>query len=147
MSASPEIRPASGEAELAEALQVRIRVFVHEQNGPLDEEPDAWDARARHWIVRDGGRTVGTARLYEPEPGVTKIGRVALLPEARGRGWGELLMRELLAVCAAEGRATVILDAQEYALGFYERLGFRAEGEPFLDAGIPHRRMRLQPVL
>lgn len=139
----PEIRPIRDEREWEEVLAVRIRVFVEEQHGPADEEPDRWDAHALHWIVRHAGRTLGTARVYQPEPGVTKIGRVALLPEGRGRGWGEALMRALLAWCAREGRETVILDAQEYAVPFYERLGFRAEGEPFMDAGIPHRRMRL----
>ena len=37
-----------------------------------------------------------------------------------------------------------VADAQVRAIGFYERLGFRAEGGEFLDAGIPHRRMRLR---
>jgi predicted GNAT family N-acyltransferase len=36
----------------------------------------------------------------------------------------------------------VFLHAQVQALPFYEKAGFRAEGEVFDEAGIPHRRMR-----
>jgi predicted GNAT family N-acyltransferase len=39
--------------------------------------------------------------------------------------------------------ASVELNAQTHALGFYEQLGFRAQGEEFMEAGIPHRHMRL----
>jgi ElaA protein len=34
------------------------------------------------------------------------------------------------------------LGSQSHATGFYEKLGFVVEGDEFLDAGIPHRRMR-----
>jgi predicted GNAT family N-acyltransferase len=86
---------------------------------------------------------VGTARLYHPEPGVGKIGRVALLPEFRGRGWGERLVRELVAHARACGCREAVLDAQTQACSFYARFGFRPEGEEWVEAGIPHRRMRL----
>jgi predicted GNAT family N-acyltransferase len=35
----------------------------------------------------------------------------------------------------------LILDAQLHAIPFYERFGFVAHGEVFLDAGIEHRKM------
>jgi predicted GNAT family N-acyltransferase len=138
----PEIRPVAGPEEWREALRVRIAVFVEEQGGPLSDEPDRWDAEARHYLLLDGERVVGAARLYHPEPAVAKIGRVALLPEARGRGWGAELMRELLRAAVDLGCATAVLDAQVSVVGFYRKLGFAAEGEPFVEAGIPHIRMR-----
>jgi predicted GNAT family N-acyltransferase len=146
MSANPVVREIAGPAEWEAALVLRIAVFVEEQGGPLSDEPDAWDAEARHWIVLEEGRIVGTARVYEPYPGTAKIGRVAISETARGRGFGQSLMAALVAWCRDEGFAEVILDAQEYAIPFYERLGFAAEGDPFIDAGIPHRRMRLVGV-
>lgn len=139
----PEIRPGRSRQELQEALEVRIHVFVEEQGGPAEDEPDAWDDAARHFVVLDAGRIIGTARLYQPCTGVARIGRVALLAEYRGRGWGEVLIRDLLGQARALGFREVVLDSQTYACPFYERFGFRAEGEEFLDGGIPHRRMRL----
>ena len=144
----PEIRAIRGQGEFEAALRVRRAVFVGEQNGPPEDEPDRWDEAARHFVVLDAGRVVGTARLYQPQPGVGKIGRVALLPEYRGRGWGERLVRALVTHVRACGYREAVLDAQTHACSFYARFGFRVEGEEWVEAGIPHRRMRLllQPV-
>jgi predicted GNAT family N-acyltransferase len=139
----PEIRPIRNRYEYLDALRVRVAVFVEEQRGPLDEEPDAWDDSAHHFVVLVQGRIVGTARLYQPERGTGKIGRVALLPEYRGRRWGVRLLEELLASARGLGFREVILDAQVAALPLYQRFGFVPEGEQFDDAGIPHQRMRL----
>ncbi len=70
-----------------------------------------------------------------------KIGRVAVLRSARGRGIGALLMRRAIEYANKIGLDSLSLDAQLHAIGFYEQLGFSAEGPEFLDAGILHRRM------
>ena len=36
------------------------------------------------------------------------------------------------------------LNAQIEAMGFYRQLGFKAYGERFIDAGMPHQSMALQ---
>jgi len=144
MEDEPEIRPATSHEEFLSALTVRVTVFVDEQGGPLSDEPDAWDAAARHFVVLARGAVVGTARVYQPQLGVGKIGRVALLRDFRGRGWGLRLLEELLAHTRALGLREVVLDAQTYAAALYARFGFAPEGEEFLDAGIPHQRMRLR---
>ena len=81
---------------------------------------------------------VGTGRL---EP-TGKIGRVAVLPQYRGTGAGLAIMRRLVDLAGERGFTEVYLNAQTYARGFYERLGFRAEGPEFDEVGIPHQRMR-----
>ena len=74
---------------------------------------------------------------------VGKIGRVCVLPVARGTGLGAALIRAALDVLRDEpGVAEAYLGSQSHATGFYEKLGFVVEGEEFLDAGIPHRHMR-----
>jgi predicted GNAT family N-acyltransferase len=144
MAGAPIIRPIASHEEYEAALEVRRAVFVREQAGPPEEEPDAWDVSALHFVVLDDARVVGAARLYSPQSDVTKLGRICLLPEARGRGWGVLLMEELLHHAAAFSMNRIVLDAQTYAVGFYERFGFIAVGEEFLDAGTPHLRMELE---
>ena len=135
------IRPVQSEEDLRRCFAVRLRVFVEEQSVPPSEELDAYDAVAQHFLAEWGGRVMGTARMVDLGDGVAKIGRVAVDKDWRGRGIGRALMEFVMR--AAEPRFhTLVLDAQVPVLGFYEKLGFVAEGEVFLDAGIPHRRMR-----
>ncbi|HXF92554.1 MAG TPA: GNAT family N-acetyltransferase [Nitrospiraceae bacterium] len=119
---------------------IRELVFVREQGVPEELEWDGLDPACLHILARnDSGIAIGTARL-QPEG---KIGRMAVLKEWRGRGVGRAMLRALLKVASERGLTKVELAAQTQAIGFYEREGFRAIGEVFLDAGIPHRRMVL----
>ncbi len=119
------------------ASEIRRRVFIEEQRVPRDEEWDGRDPGCVHFLAWHDGVAVGTARLL-PDG---HIGRVAVLEAARGLGIGVALMEAAIEAARRRGVAEVELAAQTHALAFYERLGFRAEGEVFLDAGIPHRNM------
>jgi len=122
-----------------EASEIRRVVFIEEQQVPQEEEWDGRDDACEHFLVHLDDRTVGTARLL-PDG---HVGRVAILSEARGLGLGQRLMEAVIHAARQAGHAEVLLDAQTHALEFYQRLGFTAYGDEFLDAGIPHRSMRL----
>ena len=121
------------------AAEIRRRVFIEEQRVPEEEEWDGRDHDCLHFLACHGDRPVGTARLLADG----HIGRVAVLARARGSGVGLQLMRAVIEAARRNGHQGVVLDAQTHALAFYEKLGFQAYGEEFLDAGIPHRSMRL----
>lgn len=139
------IREAASNQDMRDAYEIRTRVFVDEQNVPIEEELDAYDELAKHFLaeiaVAEIPLVVGTARLIEKENGVAKIGRVAVLAEYRRQGIGALLMHYIEAYAREQGFSRLILDAQLHALAFYMRLGYIAEGDIFLDAGIEHRFM------
>ena len=143
----PEVRinVATAPGELEAAYAIRREVFCREQGVAEALEIDGRDGEARHYLVRAGGRPIGTARVRTLAPGVAKIERVAVIAARRGAGIGRRLMERILADLAAEGAASAVLHAQEYAAAFYARLGFAVEGAPFEEAGIPHVRMR-RPV-
>ena len=128
-------------SDLRTCLDIRYTVFVDEQNVPIEEERDHYDETAIHLLAVDDGKPVGTARIVQLND-VGKIGRVAVLAEQRGTGLG----RKIIEACLYEmrGRSDIKiakLGSQTHALGFYEKLGFVAEGPEFDDAGIPHRMM------
>lgn len=128
-------------ADRVACYEIRKTVFVEEQAVPLELEMDEYDDAATHFLLRDGDRPLATARLLDKH-GLAKIGRVAVLQEVRGRGLGLLLMRAVLDEARGQGFSEAVLDSQTYAIPFYERMGFVAEGEEFDDAGIPHYLMR-----
>lgn len=120
---------------------IRLEVFVREQAVPESLEWDDLDPLSFHLLARsENGEPIGCARLTPHG----KIGRVAVRQPWRGQGVGLGLLRALVARARAQGRADVVLDAQQSALTFYEREGFIAHGDTFEDAGIAHRAMRLE---
>lgn len=126
--------------ELPALLEIRRVVFIEGQNVPEHEERDGLDGEALHFIALDGDAPIGTARVLV-DGGTAKIGRVAVLDDHRGKGVGQNLMRGILDDLRRDGLSRAKLGAQTHAIGFYEALGFTAEGPEFLDAGIPHRMM------
>ncbi|RDB44088.1 GNAT family N-acetyltransferase [Halomonas sp. DQ26W] len=121
------------------ASEIRRVVFIEEQQVPLEEEWDGRDGDCRHFLALRHDIPLGTARLL-PDG---HIGRVAVLSEARGLGIGVALMEAAIDTARHLGHGQVELAAQTHALDFYERLGFTAYGDEFMDAGIPHRNMHL----
>lgn len=128
--------------DLAACLAIRRAVFIEEQAVPEELEVDGLDGEATHLLATLDGRPVGTARLLA-KGGTGKIGRVAVLREARGRGIGAALIRRAVEELRARGLARAKLGSQVHAIPFYEELGFVAEGPVYDDAGIPHRDMAL----
>jgi predicted GNAT family N-acyltransferase len=129
-------------SELVAAQAIRHTVFVEEQAVPVELEVDGLDGEAEHFLARLGSLPVATARARRTAKG-WKIERVAVLAPQRQLGVGRVLVQGVLE--HAPLGLEVYVHAQESALGFWERLGFAAEGPRFEEAGIGHRRMCFVP--
>ncbi len=143
------IAQVKNEAELFQALAIREVVFIEEQHVPETIERDAEDARAYHLLAFAEGHAIGTGRLVvlpaapESEKGTWgQIGRMAVLQSERKHGVGNQLLAELEGEARRRGLAGVLVHAQLYALGFYERHGYRPVGAVFEEAGIDHVEAR-----
>ncbi|MDR5867606.1 GNAT family N-acetyltransferase [Halomonas koreensis] len=132
-----EIREGDWATLGTSASEIRRLVFIEEQRVPLEEEWDGRDDDCTHFLALVGDTPVGTARLL-PDG---HIGRVAVLATHRGEGIGVALMEAAIDAARRRDFPSVELAAQLQALAFYERLGFEAHGDTFLDAGILHRNM------
>jgi len=141
MRGAVEVRRARPD-EVARCQAIRREVFVEEQGVPVDEEMDAHDALCTHFLALRGGEAIGTARLRGSDDGRVKAERVAVRRPFRRAGVGRALMRALEDEAAVRDAGELLLNAQAPVVAFYERLGYRAEGPEFLEAGIPHRAMR-----
>jgi len=120
-------------------LAIRFEVFVHEQNVPPELEVDGLDPKCLHALAFEEEKPIATGRLLEDG----HIGRVAVLKPYRNRGIGIAIMKTLIEAARERSLATVCLSSQTHAIAFYERLGFKAQGEIYLDAGIDHIDMVL----
>lgn len=134
------VRLTDWEHDRARLAEVRRAVFIAEQGVPEALEWDADDAGSLHLLATDAdGRAIGCARIL-PDG---HIGRMAVVKSWRGRGVGRALLAAALEAARAGGHRAVRLSAQSHAAAFYAHAGFVAEGEEYLEAGIPHVAMRL----
>ncbi len=118
---------------------VRNTVFVRELGIPAELEWDGRDAGCLHMLAVDArGAAVGTARMLSDG----HIGRMAVLKDRRGQGVGSRLLASLVNIAQETQLPSVWLAAQTTALPFYLNHRFVMEGEEYMEAGIPHRRMR-----
>ena len=131
----------ANEVEREAMIGIRHEVFVVEQEVPVELELDAADPECRHLLAFDpDGTPIGTARMQADG----HIGRIAVVRPWRKRGIGAQLVEALVAAARESGLDSVDLDSQVHATGFYQKLGFEARGDVFMDAGIPHQNMLLR---
>ncbi len=123
--------------------EIRIAVFTNEQGADAADEFDCFDDVADFLLLYDKGKPVATARLVITEKGY-KIGRIAVLKEYRGNGYGAVIVRRVTEKAFNKGAETVYVDAQSYAVPFYEKIGFRIISEEIIDRGLPHIPMRIE---
>lgn len=129
--------------ELYEILKVRSAVFVVEQNC-VYQDLDGVDYRSLHVFGKnEKDEVTAYLRLFakDNEPNTVQMGRVLTLE--RGAGLGAAILKEGIKAAAEKFDAQEIyIEAQKYAIGFYEKEGFRVTSEEFLEDGIPHVQMR-----
>jgi len=138
------VKMVTSEADREQVFNVRKVVFVDEQLVPEDLEYDQYDQQAdveQFMISTQAGKVIGTARLRSYAENSGKVQRVAILAEYRGTGAGALLMEAVEKMAKDKGFHMLQLDGQLQARYFYERLGYHATGEVFLDANIEHISM------
>ncbi len=121
--------------ELAiDAKTIRESVFIQEQHIAPEDEWDEFDPVSLHFVVYEHDRAIATARLLANH----SVGRVAVLKTHRGLKIGQQLMQAVIDYAKREQRPFLKLSSQVHAIGFYQALGFKQQGEAYLDCGIPH---------
>jgi len=130
-------------------FSIRRRVFIEGQDVPEDIEYDEFDLKDEnsviHFIGLVDGKPAAAGRLCVFDD-LLKVGRISVLEEFRGSGQGQLMVRTILEECGKYPGRTITGNAQLWAREFYEDLGWRAVGEVFEEAGIPHIKMVYEPL-
>ncbi|MBW4543163.1 MAG: GNAT family N-acetyltransferase [Symplocastrum torsivum CPER-KK1] len=127
--------------KISEIKPIRIQVFQVEQGVDPALEFDGLDETAEHILAYLDNQPVGTLRIRYLDNQLAKIERLAVLSAARGQGIGRKLTEKAIEVIEQKEISKVMIHAQEYAKGLYEKLGFEQVGGIFEEAGIPHVKM------
>jgi len=120
---------------------VRDAVFIREQGVPEALEWDEFDTQCRHALaLSHNGEAVGYGRIFTNG----HIGRIAVMKPWREQRVGTAIVEALLNEARSRNYNFVDVDAQTHAVPFYEGFGFSKQGEEFMDAGLPHIKMKLE---
>ena len=133
--------------ELYDILELRNSVFVVEQTCPF-HEVDGRDKNAYHVFMTDENgiqaylRVLDRGAIYES----VSIGRV--LAVKRRCGLATKILEEGIRVAKEKFHADkIVIHAESYARSLYEKIGFYAISEEFLEDDIPFIRMQLDLAL
>jgi len=130
--------------ELYELLRVRSEVFVVEQNC-VYQDMDNDDQKSIHLWLTVADKVVALARVCPAGTHMQEVSIGRVITTERGKGYGKQIMLHAIEAAVKHFHATQIdIEAQEYAKGFYESVGFRQSSETFMLDGIPHIRMTLR---
>lgn len=122
-----------------EAVDIRTEVFVEEQG--FEEEFDGRDGDCLHMVLFCGGVPAAVGRIYPDGEGVYYAGRIAVREAFRGKNLGAEVMRLLEEKARGLGAKRMALSAQCRVREFYEKSGYTASGEVYLDQFCPHIHM------
>ena len=127
--------------ELYGLLRVRSEVFVVEQNCVYQDQ-DGDDQQAIHLWLTLGDRIVALARVCPAKTHMQEISIGRVITTVRDKGYGKQIMLHSIDAAKESFGATLIdIEAQEYAKGFYESVGFKQSSDTFMLDGIPHIKM------
>jgi predicted GNAT family N-acyltransferase len=132
-----EIKPNE---DFSVSYEIRKTVFVEEQNIPIENEMDGLDAECFHIVLFNETAPAGSGRLYIKND-IARLGRVAVLKGARGKGYASVICKALIDIAKREKSKCITLDSQAYVSSLYEKLGFIRDGDEFMEEGIPHFKM------
>jgi len=112
-----------GKSEFDDIRSIRNKVFIEELGLSENVHFDQYDSRALHILISEDGLKAASGRLYEDE-GIFYIGAIAVIPEARGKGVGDLVVRVLLNKAFELLADEVYVYARPESIGFYKTLNF-----------------------
>ncbi len=123
---------------------VELRRKVLRQPLGLDFTPEELAAEGDyiHCVLIDDEGVVATATGTDFGDGSVKIRQVAVTNQLQGKGYGREIMLFAEGIGRQRGFHTAILHARAAVVDFYLRLGYELYDEPFVEVGIPHRKMR-----
>lgn len=124
--------------ELWEIYKLRSDVFIVEQACAYPDI-DVYDKVAYHMMARENGQLIGYLRLL-PARSLHKdasIGRIVAKERREGIGT-KIVQAGMAFITQVMGQDKIYIEAQAYALPFYEKLGFKAITDEFVVDGIPH---------
>ena len=131
-----------GSGEYEETVALRDEVLRKPLGLSYDPAGLAGEKDSFHLALREGAELVACLVLKPLDERCIKMRQLAVRESSQAKGFGRELVNYAHSFARERGYAEIVLHARETALGFYEKLGYQVEGNPFTEVGLPHLDMR-----
>lgn len=126
----------------AQVFALREKVLRKPLGLSLYNEDTSADALDIIFVALNEGQVIACVMIKTIDQFIAKPRQMAVAAEWQKRGVGQLLMQEAENYMRSLGCQELQLHARQYAIGFYQKLGYEAYGPEFEEVGIAHRAMR-----
>lgn len=136
------IKQPESDVDFKQYFELRWRILRAPWGEPEGSEVDAIEDRCFHIMAVAGNRVVGVGRLQYNSAEEAQIRYMAVSEEYKGNGIGRQIVNALEQEALDQNINTIVLDAREPAVGFYQKLDYRVEQRSYLLFDeIQHYRM------
>lgn len=131
--------------EFKQYYQLRWRILRAPWGEPEGGEVDEIEEQCFHIMAMDNEKAVGVGRLQFNSAVEAQIRYMAVEKTYEGNGIGRMIVDALELEAINKNVCTIMLDAREPAIGFYQKLGYNVEKKSYvLFDEIQHFRMTKQ---
>lgn len=133
-----------GSGEYEQTVALRHQVLRKPLGLSYDPTELAGEKDSFHLALGEEAELVACLVLKPLDERFIKMRQLAVRQNAQGKGFGRALVNYAESFLKGRGYEEIVLHARETARGFYEKLGYEVEGDPFIEVGLPHLFMRKQ---
>ena len=124
-------------------LTWRLRKLAMYPEKEIEEMKLPNDFEGIHFGLYHEHYLTGVVSLFEN--GTTaQFRKMAILPNAQGKGFGKQLLQYVIEFCKQEGIELLWCNARTNAIVFYEKMAFKTSGVPFLQNHLEYMRMEIK---
>jgi predicted GNAT family N-acyltransferase len=132
---------AFGSSEYLEALELRRKILreplgLSYSTTDLDQEQN--DV---HFIATQGQQIVGCLLLRPLTKPLIKMRQVAVDTAQQKKGVGQNLVSAAEQYARINGFLKIELSSRAQTVSFYQKLGYRTTGLPYVEVTLPHQKM------
>lgn len=124
-----------------EELELRDQLLRAPLGLSFSDDQLAAESSQLHFGILDQRRLVACAVIVPVSEELAKLRQMVVAKSHQRQGVGSTLVQSIEATLAERGFKRIQLHARDTAVGFYQRLGYEKEGEPFIEVTIEHWKM------
>ena len=131
-----------GSPEYQEMIALRMEILRKPLGLSFNEEDLAKEKDDILLGAFEDDQLVACCILTKVSEETCKLRQMAVHDKMQRNGIGAALMHFAENVARDAGFKSMIMNARKTAQGFYEKLGYKADGNEFIEVTIPHYEMR-----